>query len=68
MYRLPNGEEIFIIDGHIALWDGSKENQLNVQGEQFIHCFYDYHKKNDPEGVFVAEGQIPEIRCRHADR
>ncbi|ALS25394.1 hypothetical protein [Paenibacillus naphthalenovorans] len=35
MYRLPNGEEIFIIDGHIALWDGSKENRLNIQGEQF---------------------------------
>ena len=49
MYRLPNGEEVFIIDAHIALWDGSQENQLNVQGDQFISCFYDYHKNLSPK-------------------
>lgn len=44
MYRLPDGEEIFVIDSHIAWWDASKENQLNIHGEQFINCFYDYHE------------------------
>lgn len=49
MYKTASGEEIFVIDAHIALWDGSKENQLNIQGEQFIHCFYDYHKNLSPK-------------------
>ncbi|MFV2050012.1 MULTISPECIES: amidohydrolase family protein [Metabacillus] len=49
MYKLPNGEEIFIIDAHIALWDGSKENQLNIHGDQFISCFYDYHTNLSPD-------------------
>lgn len=49
MYRTKNGEEIFVIDSHIALWDGSPENQLNVHGAQFINCFYDYHKNLSPE-------------------
>ncbi|SDI10146.1 hypothetical protein SAMN05192534_12144 [Alteribacillus persepolensis] len=49
MYRLPSGEEIFVIDAHIALWDASKENQRNVHGEQFINCFYDYHTSLSPK-------------------
>ncbi|MCQ6267786.1 amidohydrolase [Fictibacillus sp. WQ 8-8] len=49
MYRTSDGEDIFIIDAHIALWDGSPENQLNRHGEEFISCFYDYHKNLSPE-------------------
>ncbi|WP_110926662.1 amidohydrolase family protein [Bacillus massiliglaciei] len=49
MYKTKDGEEIFIIDAHIALWDGSKENQLNIHGEQFISCFYDYHTNLSPK-------------------
>ncbi|MGJ9385780.1 amidohydrolase family protein [Salipaludibacillus sp. CF4.18] len=49
MYKTANGEEIFVIDAHIALWDGSKENQLNKHGEEFISCFYDYHRNLSPE-------------------
>jgi predicted TIM-barrel fold metal-dependent hydrolase len=49
MYRTETGEEIFIIDSHIALWDGSPENQRNIHGEQFINCFYDYHKNLSPQ-------------------
>ena len=30
MYRTTDGEEIFIIDGHVHLWDGSKANLKNV--------------------------------------
>ncbi|GAE28284.1 metal-dependent hydrolase [Halalkalibacter wakoensis JCM 9140] len=48
MYKTSTGEEVFVIDAHIALWDGSKENQLNIQGDQFISCFYDYHRNLSP--------------------
>lgn len=43
MFVTDSGEEIFIIDGHIHNWDGSKANQKNIHGEQFISCFYGYH-------------------------
>ncbi|WP_206832768.1 amidohydrolase family protein [Alicyclobacillus fructus] len=49
MFRTRTGEEIFVIDAHIAWWDGSKENQLNRHGEEFISCFYDYHRNLSPE-------------------
>lgn len=49
MFKAANGEEIFVIDAHIALWDGSVENQLNIHGAQFINCFYDYHKNLSPK-------------------
>ncbi len=48
MYRTKDGEEIFIIDGHVHLWDGSKANQRNIHGEQFINCFYAYHSNLSP--------------------
>ena len=44
-----NGEDYFIVDAHIALWDARPENQLNVHGKQFIDCFYDYHRNLSPE-------------------
>ncbi len=44
-----DGENYFIVDAHIALWDGRPENQRNVQGKQFIDCFYDYHRNLSPE-------------------
>jgi hypothetical protein len=49
MYRTADGEEIFIIDGHTHLWDGSKENQRNIHGGQFIDCFYGYHTALSPK-------------------
>ena len=49
MYRTANGEEIFIIDGHTHLWDGSPDNQKNIHGKQFIDCFYAYHSKLSPK-------------------
>lgn len=48
MIKAANGEEIFVIDSHIALWNGSTENQRNRHGAEFINCFYDYHKKHSP--------------------
>jgi predicted TIM-barrel fold metal-dependent hydrolase len=49
MYRTKDGEEIFVIDGHVHLWDGSKANQKNVHGAQFIDCFYAYHTGLSPK-------------------
>ena len=44
-----DGQQYFIVDAHIALWDARPENQKNVQGRQFIDCFYDYHRNLSPE-------------------
>ena len=44
-----DGENYFIVDAHIALWDARTENIRNVQGQQFIDCFYDYHANLSPE-------------------
>ncbi|MFC5379281.1 amidohydrolase family protein [Aquipuribacter nitratireducens] len=44
-----DGEDYFIVDAHVALWDGRPENQRNVHGKQFIDCFYDYHRNLSPE-------------------
>src|SRR6187551_1615675 len=44
-----DGENYFIVDSHIALWDGRPENQRNIHGKQFIDCFYDYHRNLSPE-------------------
>ncbi|MCW2492267.1 MAG: putative amidohydrolase [Frankiales bacterium] len=46
-----DGEQYFIVDAHIALWDGSARNLKNVHGKQFIDCFYDYHKNLSPAEV-----------------
>jgi uncharacterized protein len=38
-----------VIDGHVALWDASPANQRNRHGEEFINCFYNYHKISPKE-------------------
>jgi len=48
MYRTTSGEEIFVIDSHTHLWDGSPENQKNKYGKGWIECFYDYHRNLSP--------------------
>ena len=49
MYRTKDGEDIFIIDGHVHFWDASPANQKNVHGKQFIDCFYGYHTALSPK-------------------
>src|SRR5918996_3680077 len=49
MYRAPDGEQYFIVDGHVHFWDASPENWANKYGEGFINCFYDYHRNLSPE-------------------
>jgi len=48
MYK-HNGQDIFVIDGHMHLWDASPENWRNQYGEGFIRCFYDYHTGLSPQ-------------------
>jgi len=56
MYKTSDGEEIFVIDAHIHLWDARPENQRNVHGAQFINCFHDYHSAlSPPEYLWSAE-------------
>jgi uncharacterized protein len=56
MYKSPDGESYFIVDGHIHNWDASPENQANKYGEGFINCFYDYHRNlSPPEWVWPLE-------------
>jgi predicted TIM-barrel fold metal-dependent hydrolase len=49
MYRAPDGEEYFVIDGHVHYWDASPANQKNRHGEEFVNCFHDYQKGLGPE-------------------
>ncbi len=44
-----DGEEFFVIDGHVHCWDASEENVIHEGGEEFIKCFYDYHTGFTPE-------------------
>ncbi|HEX5917415.1 MAG TPA: amidohydrolase, partial [Nocardioides sp.] len=54
-----DGESYFIVDAHIALWDARPENIRNIQGQQFIDCFYDYHRNLSPESeVWTKEDYL----------
>jgi len=48
MYK-ENGHEIFVVDGHVHLWDGSPENQRNEYGKGWVDCFYGLHQALSPE-------------------
>ena len=47
MYSL-NGEDIFVVDGHMHFWDAGPDNQRNDYGHAWIKCFYDYHSALSP--------------------
>jgi len=55
MYRTKDGQEIFVVDGHSHLWDGSVENQANKYGKGFIECFYAYHKMGPVDTIWSLE-------------
>ncbi|MCQ8241559.1 amidohydrolase family protein [Rhizosaccharibacter radicis] len=55
MYTTADGEEFFIVDGHIHNWDASVENHRNIHGRQFIDCFYGYHQLSPPEYLWPRE-------------
>jgi Predicted metal-dependent hydrolase of the TIM-barrel fold len=55
MYK-KNGENYFVVDGHIHFWDGRPENTKNRYGAGFTACFYDYHKNLSPaEYIWTPE-------------
>jgi len=55
MYR-HNGDDLFVIDGHMHLWDASPENRRNPYGESWIQCFYSFHSALSPaEAVWPLE-------------
>ncbi|MBO2453791.1 amidohydrolase [Actinomadura barringtoniae] len=45
-----DGENYFVVDGHVHFWDGGPANQANRYGTGFTACFYDYHRNLSPEG------------------
>jgi uncharacterized protein len=56
MYRTADGDEVFVIDGHVHFWDGSPGNQKNRYAEGWVECFYNYHKNlSPPEYVWSLE-------------
>ena len=58
-----NGLDIFVIDGHMHLWDASPENWLNKYGEGWIKCFYGYHN-----GLSPADAAWPfEKFCKYGE-
>jgi hypothetical protein len=67
MYR-QDGEEIFVVDGHVHFWNGSPENIANRYGQGWLDCFYDYHRNLSPaEYVWPKElyARYPEERMMH---
>jgi hypothetical protein len=59
------GEDVFVIDSHLHLWDATEENIVHEGGEQFIQCFYDYHTAFTPE---EEQWSLEEYRKYGADR
>ncbi len=55
MFTTKSGENIFVVDGHTHLWDGSPANQKNIHGKQFIDCFYDYHHLGPDSYIWPKE-------------
>ena len=43
-----NGQQLFVIDGHMHFWDANPENWRNKYGESWIKCFYAYHSALSP--------------------
>jgi len=64
MYQ-HEGEDVFVIDGHVHYWDASEENIVHEGGEQFIQCFYDYHTGFTPE---EKQWSLDEYRKYDKDR
>src|SRR5215472_1476623 len=47
MYK-HDGQNIFVIDGHMHFWDANPENWKNKHGESWIKCFYAFHSALSP--------------------
>lgn len=49
MYVTPQGDEIFVVDAHIHLWDARPENRRNRYGLTFIESFWGSHVGMTPK-------------------
>jgi len=43
VYVTPQGDQVFVVDGHIHLWDARPENRRNRYGLTFIESFWGSH-------------------------
>jgi predicted TIM-barrel fold metal-dependent hydrolase len=50
MYVTEDGKKIFVIDGHVHMWDARPENRLNRYGLTFIESFWVAHVGMAPKG------------------
>ena len=55
-----DGQNLFVIDGHMHFWDANPENWKNKYGESWIKCFHAFHSGLSGGGVAVR--QILSIR------
>lgn len=49
MYMTENGDCVFVIDGHVHLWDGRVQNRRNRYGLTFLESFWNGHTGLTPE-------------------
>lgn len=49
MFTTPSGEQIFVVDGHVHLWDAREANRRNRYGLTFIESFWNGHMGLTPE-------------------
>jgi len=50
VYVTPEGEKVFVIDGHVHLWDARPANRRNRYGFTFIETFWNGHNGLTPPG------------------
>lgn len=50
MYQMPDGQKLFVVDGHTHLWDARPENLRNRYGQTFIDVFWSSHNGLTPAG------------------
>ncbi len=50
MYVTEAGDKVFVVDGHIHLWDARPENRRNRYGLTFIESFWGGHTGMTPKG------------------
>ena len=43
-----DGQNLFVIDGHMHFWDANPENWRNKYGESWIKCFHAFHSGLSP--------------------
>lgn len=50
MFQTSEGDRVFVVDGHVHLWDARPENRRNRYGLTFIESFWGAHTGMTPTG------------------